>query len=75
MTMLLDDKDAVMTRAEFESLDEYSASIPTGTPFGKIWRRHNEVRYGGDGSWQLGEYAPHANPKLVRIIWRLIHVI
>lgn len=47
-----------MTKAEFEALDDYSATYPTGTTPGKRWRRH-------DGAhdprcekpvWIVGEY-------------------
>lgn len=47
-----------LTRAEFDALDEYSATNPTGTRPGKRWRRH-------DGAfdprckkpfWLIGEY-------------------
>lgn len=75
MTMLLDDTDAVMTRAEFESLHEYSSSIPGGTSIGKIWRRHNQPRYGGDDSWWLGEYCDLGLIDQVGIRWRRIHIV
>lgn len=75
MTMLLDDTDAVMTRAEFESLDEYSASTPGGTSVGKIWRAHRSRRYGGDDSWWLGEYYDLGLIDEVGIRWRRIHVV
>lgn len=47
-----------LTRAEFDALDEYSATLPTGNKPGKRWRRH-------DGAfdpackkpfWLVGEY-------------------
>lgn len=33
-----------MTRREFESLLDYSHSLPTGTTYGKRWRRNNTPR-------------------------------
>lgn len=39
--ILIDDKHALMTRATFEQLAEYSASRPSGVYPGKLWRRHD----------------------------------
>lgn len=39
--ILVDEKHALMTKADFESLHEYSATMPTGVYPGKMWRRHN----------------------------------
>lgn len=41
--ILLDETHAVMTARTFESLREYSSSIPTGYYPGKMWRRHDGV--------------------------------
>jgi hypothetical protein len=70
MSMLLDDTDAVVGRAEFAGLLEYSRSLPSGTYFGKIWKRSN-----ADGTWALGEYFDDGTPGMVAIRWRRLHVV
>lgn len=49
-----------LTRAEFDALDEYSASLPTGTRPGKRWRRHDGAYDPGCKApfWVIGEYDP-----------------
>ena len=47
-----------LTRAEFDAMDEYSATLPTGVKVGKRWRRHDGAY---DPScekpvWVVGEY-------------------
>jgi hypothetical protein len=37
----IDDMHALMTRATFEALPEYSSTIPTGVYPGKMWRRND----------------------------------
>jgi hypothetical protein len=37
----IDDTHALMTRATFEALAEYSATKPSGVYPGKMWRRHD----------------------------------
>lgn len=37
----IDDTHALMTKATFEQLPEYSATIPSGVYPGKMWRRHD----------------------------------
>lgn len=73
---LTDSKHILLTRAQLESLPEYSASLPTGQYTGKRWRR----RYrDADGSlaWQVGEYGcAYEDPRgprfgeCIQIIWR-----
>jgi hypothetical protein len=44
-TMLVDDETAIMTQKEFDSLKEYSASMPSGVYAAKRWKRDvNESR-------------------------------
>lgn len=44
-TMLVDAKTAIMTREQFDSLGEYSCTLPTGTYIAKRWKRDvNEPR-------------------------------
>ncbi len=39
--ILIDDTYALMARATFDSLAEYSATIPSGVYPGKMWKRHD----------------------------------
>lgn len=39
----IDEKYALMSRREFDSLAEYSATFPTGVYVGKMWKRHDGV--------------------------------
>ncbi|WP_152338585.1 hypothetical protein [Pseudorhizobium banfieldiae] len=62
-----------LTRAEFEALDEYSATLPTGTTPGKRWRRHDGA-YDPDCEnpfWLIGEYDPDDDGKgpSIKINW------
>jgi hypothetical protein len=40
-SILIDETHALMSRATFESLAEYSTTMPTGVYPGKLWRRHD----------------------------------
>lgn len=60
-----------LTRAEFDALDEYSATLPTGARIGKRWKRH-------DGAfdpacknpfWLIGEYVDIGSKEEVGIKW------
>lgn len=70
----------VLTKQEFDSLPEYSCSIPTGTTIGKKWKmnRFAFVKF-EDGikreEWHLCEYVEHADPKLVGISYKSIVAI
>lgn len=80
MTMLLDDTDAVMTKAEFDRLDTYSSSVPTGAPVGKIWKARAPWKEipGNPFAWWLGEYWDDGRieeTKSVPIRWRRIHLV
>ena len=67
--LLVGDDKVVMTEAVFNSISEYSATLPTGTPYGKIWKCHMR-----DGSWFMGEYYDMGSTKDVGIRWRAITV-
>lgn len=68
---LVDDHHAVMTRATFTELAEYSGTIPSGVYPGKLWKRHDGVysnRYPSGNingqpqrplAWLLCWYAAH----------------
>lgn len=61
-----------LTKAEFDALDEYSATHPTGTIPGKRWRRHDGA-YDPNCKkpiWVIGEYAElFGRPNCVVIRW------
>lgn len=60
----------VLTEPEFEALLEYSTSLPTGTSVSKRWKR--AVPPNAPVEWWMGEYVPHADPKMVGIKWYMI---
>lgn len=59
--VLIDDKTAVMSATDAESLPEYSTSIPTGAYEGKMWKS-NVV-----GKWYLHWYGYSPKPEHVSI--------
>jgi len=60
-----------LSLSEFESLLEYSTSLPTGKTIGKKWKRRLFVgKY--RRVWLVGEYAEDEDPAFVKIIWRRI---
>ena len=75
LTMLLDDTDAVMPQTEFDELSNYSTSLPTGTPFGKIWRRQKHDNGCWVNEWMMGEYYDVKSKTQVGIRWRTIHIV
>lgn len=68
-------KSLILTRAEFDALPEYSASLPTGTTVGKRWKRLNGVHdyefmaSGGEPVWMIGEFVEIGDPTAVGINW------
>jgi len=62
-----------LTQEEFDSLPEYSCTIPTGTTIGTRWKRGEP--YHEPTAWHLGEYVPCDQPEMVGIRWRKIRVI
>lgn len=75
----VDASHVLLTRAELESLPEYSCSLPTGKRIGKRWRRCQP--YGADRSrddvWWMGEYAEldPPEPDTIAILWREVLVV
>lgn len=49
-----------LTRAEFDALDEYSATLPTCARLGKRWKRHDGAFDPACNKpfWLIGEYKP-----------------
>jgi hypothetical protein len=62
-----------MTLAEFERLPEYSASYPTGTTPGKMWRRHDGAHDPSrrfEPLWVICQYDPDCpdDAKTIKIL-------
>ena len=62
-----------LTKAEFDALPEYSATLPTGTTPGKRWKRHDGLfdPTCTDPKWMIGEYDPIDDGKgsTIKINW------
>lgn len=86
--MIMDDKTALVSPAEFDALAEYSMSVPTSPSIGRIWKRRafrvvprqnptgpdqKEIQY-LDQAW-LGEAVPDSEPGYVGIKWRDLLVV
>ncbi len=60
----VDATHALMSRATFEALKEYSASQPSGVYEGKMWRRHDGsfdrefIARGGKPTWMFCWFGP-----------------
>lgn len=74
----------VLTQAEFDSLPEYSCTLPTGTTIGKKWKRnihafdprYHDPRTGNTiDDWYLCEYVPHTDPAKIGITYKHIVAI
>jgi len=69
-SILVDSTHAVMSQRAFDELCEYSASIPSGTYEGKMWKRQC-----ADGSWWLSWFCSDPNPKMIGMQHRRILVV
>jgi len=75
--MVVTPKGIMLTRREFESLPEYSCSLPTGTTEGKRWKRSDVYRAERghrrldvwELNWWMGEYVPSKEPGMIGIEW------
>jgi hypothetical protein len=67
--MIFTEKTVTVTKAEFDKLDEYSCSLPTGTTVGKSWKRKKDYHDESKG-WLHGEYVEDPDPKMIGIRWR-----
>jgi hypothetical protein len=74
----IDDTHAVMTKAVFLQLMEYSGTYPSGVYEGKMWRRHDGIfdraflAKGGKPVWHLAWYGRCDDPKMVSSNYRKI---
>lgn len=76
MKLVLDAKTALCDQEMFDSLYEYSCSLPTGTTVGKRWKRAKNTYDGKDG-WLLGEYVEcyPIDPDTVKVKFRELLVV
>jgi hypothetical protein len=63
----MDDNFVWLTKRQVDSLMEYSSSYPTGTAYGKCWKRAD-----ADGGYWLCWYIPCSKPNKVGINYRII---
>lgn len=82
LKMIIDRTDAVMDKATFDNLPEYSCSIPTGVTIGKMWKIHIDWIEDGKlvhSTWMLGSYEVEPDQKTypgqVRIMRRRLHIV
>lgn len=71
--MLADAELVLVTPEDFERLDEYSTSQPTGVSIGKVWKAERR------GGWAMGMFAecepPEPDPSIVAVIYRPLEVV
>jgi hypothetical protein len=65
--IVIDGLHALMDKATFDLLAEYSTSRPSGVYDGKMWRRHDD-----ELGWLLVWYGPSPDPKKCSINNRVI---
>lgn len=77
--ILTDGKNAVMTKATFAKLAEYSATVPSGVYPGKLWKRHDgafDPRCEPSARrWLLVWFGVHSLPDRCSINWREILIV
>ena len=69
--ILVDDKHALMSRADFDELPDYTASEPSGVYAGKMWK----AQYGSERRWWLLWFGVHVDPKYCTKDYREIIVV
>lgn len=76
--ILIDDTHCILTQKQFNKLEEYSASYPSGVYSGKAWKRHDgafDQRFlhaGGVPEWMLGWFGNHTEPETCSVHFRKI---
>lgn len=79
--ILIDGTHALMERATFDGLAEYSSSIPSGVYVGKMWKRHQGIfnetflAKGGKPVWQLFWFGEHPDVDMVSVHFREIIIL
>jgi hypothetical protein len=80
-SITLDETHALMSRATFEQLAEYSGTFPTGVYEGKMWKRHDGLfdqafrARGGKPEWLLVWFGYCDEPKMVSNNFRKILIV
>lgn len=59
-----------ISRRAFDSLDEYSCSLPTGTTVGKVWKLNRNAFNGGPEDWLICEYVDIGSETEIGIEYR-----
>lgn len=59
-----------MSQCAFDSLLEYSTSLPTGQTIGKVWKQNMRFGRAGEPEWVICEYVDHEDPNLIGIDYR-----
>lgn len=56
-----------LPQKEFDALNDYSMSNPTGVIPGKVWKRNTRVFMGPPANWVICSYIEAADPKFCHI--------
>ncbi len=64
-----------LSQSQFEELPEYSMSYPTGTTYGKKWKRKVKTADGNGFEWWMGEYYDIGKEDKVGMKWRTIQIL
>lgn len=64
-----------ISRRAFNSLPEYSCTLPTGTTIGKVWKRNRNFGRDLPPDWVICEYLSDPEPGYVRIEWRKPEIV
>lgn len=70
----MDDKYIMLTRRQFDELNDYSASMPSGVYEGKCWKAQWNSRL-AEEKWFMRWYAPCEDPNQMEIPFRWIIVV
>ena len=62
-------KTAIITQAEFDSLPEYSVTVPTGQVVGKRWKSYSRI-----GQWCVREYIRQDEEGYFYILTKMIRI-
>lgn len=77
--VLVDDSHALMTKSDFDSLPDYSCTIPTGVYPGKMWRRLNglfdPLSRPEDLHWCLCWYGMSEDPEQCSVNFRRVLLV
>jgi hypothetical protein len=80
-SVLIDDTHCILTQQQFDKLEEYSASQPSGVYPGKAWKRHDGafdqrfIKTGGVPEWLLAWYGNCDDPAKCSVNFRKILIV